>query len=728
MDRVPHRGQPHRAPRPRPAPAHRDRGRAGRPDPRHPGGPARRHGRVPDAGHPGRPAARRVHVQRHLQDGRLRLHLHGRLHHQDADRRLPRRGPPGGDVRASSGPWTSSPHELGIDPIELRRRNWIKHEEFPYTTIAGLTYDSGNYEAATEKALALFGYDKLRAEQADRRERKDPVQLGIGVSTYTEMCGLAPSRVLGSLSYGAGGWEHADGAGAAHRQGRGGHRHQPARAGPRDRVEPDRRRRARRAVRGRHRDPRRHRVLAQGHGHLRLALAGGRRHRGRPGLREGEGEGAGRSRRTCSRRRPDDIEFDRGVFRVRGTRLGQDHPGDRARHVRRAQPARRRRAAARRRAPRSTRRTSPSRTAPTCARSRWTPRPARSKIRSYVAVDDVGKVVNPLIVEGQVHGGIAQGIGQALFEEAVYDAEGNLLTTTMADYLLPSAADLPDFVTDRTETPATSNPLGVKGVGEAGTIASTPAVVNAIVDALRPYGVHDVRDAVHARTGLAGRPGRGRLMIPAPFDYVRPGSLDEAVTALADARRGRQGPRRRASRCCRCCGCGSPTPSTLVDVGRLPELRGRARRGRPRVHRRDDHARRGAALRRGRAECPLVALATATVADPAVRHRGTFGGVARPRRPGRGPARGRARAGLRMVARSRRRRAGDPGGRVLRRLPGDGARPRRDPRRRPGARSSARAGASTTRSSTAPPRRGRSSAWPRRSGGRTARSRRPGSG
>jgi carbon-monoxide dehydrogenase large subunit len=114
------------------------------------------------------------------------------------------------------------------------------------------------------------------------------------------------------------------------------------------------------------------------------------------------------------------------------------------------------------------------------------------KIRSYVAVDDVGKVVNPLIVEGQVHGGIAQGIAQALFEEAVYDADGNLLTTTMADYLLPSAADLPTFTLDRTESPATSNPLGVKGVGEAGTIASTPAVVNAIVDALRPFGIQDV--------------------------------------------------------------------------------------------------------------------------------------------------------------------------------------------------------------------------------------------
>jgi carbon-monoxide dehydrogenase large subunit len=113
------------------------------------------------------------------------------------------------------------------------------------------------------------------------------------------------------------------------------------------------------------------------------------------------------------------------------------------------------------------------------------------KIRSYVAVDDVGAVVNPLIVEGQVHGGLAQGIAQALYEEAVYDDEGNLVTSTLADYLVPSAADLPSYVTDRTESRA-ANALGVKGVGEAGTIASTPAVVNAIVDALRPLGIDDV--------------------------------------------------------------------------------------------------------------------------------------------------------------------------------------------------------------------------------------------
>src|SRR5205085_8576825 len=113
------------------------------------------------------------------------------------------------------------------------------------------------------------------------------------------------------------------------------------------------------------------------------------------------------------------------------------------------------------------------------------------KIRSYVAVDDVGVVVNPMIVEGQVHGGLAQGIAQALYEEGVYDDDGNLVTATLADYLVPSAADLPSYVTDRTESRA-ANSLGVKGVGEAGTIASTPAVVNAIVDALRPLGIRDV--------------------------------------------------------------------------------------------------------------------------------------------------------------------------------------------------------------------------------------------
>jgi carbon-monoxide dehydrogenase large subunit len=115
-----------------------------------------------------------------------------------------------------------------------------------------------------------------------------------------------------------------------------------------------------------------------------------------------------------------------------------------------------------------------------------------TRIRKYVAVDDIGRVVNPLIVEGQVHGGLTQGIAQALYEEAVYDDNGTLTTGSFVDYLVPSAPDLIEFVTDRTESLALKNELGAKGVGEAGTIASTPAIVNGIVDALRPLGVSDI--------------------------------------------------------------------------------------------------------------------------------------------------------------------------------------------------------------------------------------------
>ena len=110
----------------------------------------------------------------------------------------------------------------------------------------------------------------------------------------------------------------------------------------------------------------------------------------------------------------------------------------------------------------------------------------------YLAVDDVGTVINPMIVDGQVHGGIAQGVAQALFEEAIYDDEGNLTTGSMLSYLVPSAVELPNFELERTENPSPTNPMGVKGVGETGTIASTAAVMNAVVDALSPYGVTDV--------------------------------------------------------------------------------------------------------------------------------------------------------------------------------------------------------------------------------------------
>jgi len=380
--------------------------------------------------------------------------------------------------------------ELGVDPLEVRERNWIKHEEFPYTTIATLQYDSGNYEAATARAKELLGYDALRQEQAERNLDNDPVRLGIGVSTYTEMCGLAPSRVLGSLAYGAGGWEHASirmlptgkvevvTGSSAHGQG-----HETAWSQivadqlgvPFEDI----------------------RVL---HGDTQIAPKGMDTY-GSRSLAVGGMALVGACDKVIAKAKhitahmleasESDIEFVGGRFHVRG----DPKAGHTIQEIALATFAAH---------------NLPDGVEPSLdSEATYDPdnfsfphgthlcavevdtETGMVTIRSYVAVDDIGKVINPLIVDGQVHGGIAQGIAQALYEEAVYDDEGNLLTATLADYLVPSAADLPSYVTDRTESPA-GNRLGVKGVGEAGTIASTPAVVNAVVDALRPFGIRDI--------------------------------------------------------------------------------------------------------------------------------------------------------------------------------------------------------------------------------------------
>jgi aerobic carbon-monoxide dehydrogenase large subunit len=149
----------------------------------------------------------------------------------------------------------------------------------------------------------------------------------------------------------------------------------------------------------------------------------------------------------------------------------------------------------------------------------------RVTIRKYVCVDDVGNALNPLIIEGQVHGGLAQGIAQALFEEANYDEQGTLVNGTFVDYTLPSASDLPSFTTDRTTTPATSNPLGVKGVGEAGTIASTPAIVNGVIDAVRHLGVSEVEmPCTPQRVWRAVQAAQGRATQETPVDTHSPGA------------------------------------------------------------------------------------------------------------------------------------------------------------------------------------------------------------
>ncbi|KGN38278.1 xanthine dehydrogenase family protein molybdopterin-binding subunit [Knoellia subterranea] len=380
--------------------------------------------------------------------------------------------------------------EVGVDPLEIREKNWIKHEEFPFTTVAGMTYDSGNYEAATARARELFGYDELRAEQQQRRESGDPVQLGIGVSTFTEMCGLAPSRILGALNYGAGGWESASirmlatgtvevitGA-SAHGQG-----HETAwsqivadRLGvPFENVE----------------------VL---HGDTQIAPKGMDSYGSRSLVVGGEAL-VRAADKVIEKARPiaahlleanvDDLDFAAGQFTVKGTdtRIGltdvalatfaaHNLPDD----------------------------VEPSLDADAtydpvnfsfphgthlCAMEVDTETGA-TKMRKYVCVDDIGVIVNPLIVEGQVHGGLVQGIAQALWEGAEYDEQGTLVTGSFVDYTLPTAADTISFVTDHTTSPSTYNSLGTKGVGEAGTIASTPAVVNAIVDALRPMGINDI--------------------------------------------------------------------------------------------------------------------------------------------------------------------------------------------------------------------------------------------
>jgi carbon-monoxide dehydrogenase large subunit len=381
--------------------------------------------------------------------------------------------------------------EIGMDPMELRRKNWIRHDEFPYTTIAGLTYDTGNYEAATDRAMELFGYDALRQEQAKRRQDNDPVQLGLGISTFTEMCGLAPSRVLGSLSYGAGGWEAASirmlptgkvevvTGTSPHGQG-----HETAWSQiasdvlgvPFEDVE---------VIHG---DTRSAPMGIDTYGSRSLVVGGVAVHK----ACEKVIDKAKRVAAHLLEASEGDLEFSGGRFVVKGSpdaalsiqevalatfaahnlpegvepSLNSDYVMDPENFS----------------FPHGTH---------LCAVEVDT-ETGFTKIRSYVCVDDVGSVINPMIVDGQVHGGLAQGIAQALYEEAIYDADGNLTTGSLVDYYVPSAADLPRFVTDRTETPATSNPLGVKGVGEAGTIASTPAVVNAVVDALRPFGVNDV--------------------------------------------------------------------------------------------------------------------------------------------------------------------------------------------------------------------------------------------
>jgi aerobic carbon-monoxide dehydrogenase large subunit len=381
--------------------------------------------------------------------------------------------------------------KIGMDPAEVRRRNFIAPDKFPYDSAAGLTFDSGNYAEALEKALHLVDYEELRKAQADRRNEGSTTRLGIGLSSYVEMCGLAPSRVLASLNYSAGGWEAATvrllptgkvqvvTGTTPHGQG-----HETSWSmivADRLGVDPD-------DVDVLHSDTA---VSPHGmdtYGSRSLAVGG-------TAVFMACEKVIDKARAIAAHQfeaAEEDLEFVDGEFRVKGVP---------ARSMPLAQVA----------FEAFTAHNLPELVEPSLEASVTYDPPnftfpfgthvavveveedtGRVRLVRYTAVDDCGNQINPLIVEGQVHGGVVQGVAQALFEEAVYDDNGQLLTSTLIDYLVPSAAEMPGIETASTVTPSPTNPLGVKGVGEAGTIASTPAVMNAVVDALAPLRVTEL--------------------------------------------------------------------------------------------------------------------------------------------------------------------------------------------------------------------------------------------
>ena len=297
-----------------------------------------------------------------------------------------------------------------------------------------------------------------------------------------------------------------------------------------------------------------------------------------------------------------------------------------------------------------------------------------------VAVDDAGNLINPLIVEGQIHGGLAQGIGQAMIEEAVYNEDGQLMTGSFMDYAMPRATDFPRFELTRTVTPTPCNPLGAKGVGEAGTLGSTPCIVSAAVDALSGFGVKHIDMMLRPEKLWRHHPGR-TLMIPVAFEYERATSIDDAIAKLAASGGGKL-----------IAGGHSlvplmklrlSEPGRLVDIARIPGLSGikeaaAASRSAPRPCISEI-----ATSKLLRDKCPMIAEAAAEIGDPQVRNRGTHRRQHRARRSGGGFPGGHARARCRHPPEGHGRRADGEGVGVLPRLLRRRPRRRRDDRRRP---------------------------------------------
>jgi aerobic carbon-monoxide dehydrogenase large subunit len=379
--------------------------------------------------------------------------------------------------------------ETGLDPVEVRRRNFIQPSEFPYTVATTLQYDSGNYEGALNQALNMVGYEDFRQEQ--QRLREEGRYRGIGFSTYVEVCGLAPSNAAGAMGWQGGLWEsatvrmHPSGkvtafTGASpHGQGE-----ETTFAQlishelgvPFDDIEVI------------HSDTE---MIPFGwgtYGSRSTAVGGSALVYASRKLLEKATRFAAHMLEVSS----DDIEFNDGVFSVKGSPERSKTIQDvaLAAHLAWDLPEGEKPGLEESYFFDPTNFTFPFGTH-ICV-TEVDAETGAIDVQKYVAIDDLGNVINPMIVDGQVHGGITQGLAQAVYEYAAYDASGQLLTGSMMDYAVPKAHQLPTFEVDRTVTPTPVNPMGLKGAGETGTIASTPAVVNAIVDALSPLGIDHI--------------------------------------------------------------------------------------------------------------------------------------------------------------------------------------------------------------------------------------------
>ncbi|MFB6170177.1 MAG: xanthine dehydrogenase family protein molybdopterin-binding subunit [Haloarculaceae archaeon] len=387
--------------------------------------------------------------------------------------------------------------ELDVDPAELRRKNFVPSDDFPKTMPTTLVYDSGDYEKTLDAALDAVDYEAFRERQAEARE--EGKYLGIGFSCYIEACGLAPSELAGQLGAQAGLWEsglvrmHPSGTVTAY-AGTSGHGqgHETTYAQvlsdrlgiPYDDIE---------VVEGDTDE------IPQGMGTYgsRSAAVGG------SALAESAGKIVEKAREIAAHHleaAADDVEFEDGEFSVAGaperSMAIQDVAG--AAYLAHDLPEGMEAGLEETTFYDPENFTYPFGTH--VAVVEVDPDTGEVAIERYVAVDDCGEQINPKIVEGQIHGGIAQGVGQALYEGAEYDENGTLLTSTLQDYAVPKAEHVPEMETDSTVTPCPHNPLGVKGVGEAGTIASPQAVVNAVVDALDPLGIEHIDMPLDAET------------------------------------------------------------------------------------------------------------------------------------------------------------------------------------------------------------------------------------